>query len=62
MKKEYIEPQIEVLTMTTLQMLAFSGNDSGEDDIIIDPVPDVNSGINNSWILSGDPMNFFTNQ
>ena len=38
MKKEYIEPQIEVLTMTTLQMLAFS------------------------WILSGDPMNFFTNQ
>lgn len=62
MKKEYIEPQIEVLTMTTLQMLAFSGNDSGEDDIIIDPTPDVSSGINNSWILSGDPMNFFTNQ
>jgi len=45
MKKEYLEPQIEVITITEQQMLAFSG-DAIDSNLIIDPTPDIDDGTN----------------
>lgn len=46
MKKEYLEPQIEVITITEQQMLAFSGDVVEVDDPVVDPTLDDEEGTN----------------
>ena len=55
MKKEYLEPQMEVLTITEQQMLAFSGGTT-DDGATVDPTPDYNEGPNLSRMPWDSPI------
>jgi hypothetical protein len=58
MKKIYMTPEMEIVEMKAQQLLAFSGNASG-DGLLVDPEPDTLVDDNLAPLLSGDPLSFF---
>lgn len=49
---------MEIVEMKAQQLLAFSGNASG-DGLLVDPEPDTLVDDNLAPLLSGDPLSFF---